>query len=526
MNKTLLPCKILLLLYLSACPVITAQTRAYLDSLYNEFVSIQNAGIKKPLNQFTVQRSINKCGFSIVGEIRAYLNLFTADQQKKLSELLERPATEKSIVSHSGKFRIHYFTRGDSIPKYVPSLNPDANAQLVAEAADSVYRFEIEYLNYPPPPDDNGRGGDDLFDIYIVNLNPGNYGFTLDDSPTGENTFSSFIRIDNDFEGCYTKGVNACEVTVAHELFHSIQIGNYLYDYSSYRYFFELTATAMEDFVFDNVNDYYNYKNYFHNPSKPFYDYSGSEGYGLAVWWIYLKEKFGFDILKRQWELVRTNNPLWAIELSLQDYNTSFRDELNEFGVWSYYTGDRYSMDADTKFREGEFYETVWLPHPIEITNSNYSVQQSIKPLSNCFYPFVGKMNAGYNDTIISIITNGDVESAIYNPDSYSSFQYTLHNSKFEGSKQISDQFFSKITGSKPGLYTESDIVNNEMHPYLEEIDFAFPVPFVYDDKESDIYLPVVYNSEINFAEIKIFSISMNLVYSGKREISKKMINL
>lgn len=523
MNKYFLSGKILLLLYLSACPVITAQTRAYLDSLYNEFVGIQSSGIKKPLNQLTVKRPGNKCGFSIVGEIKAHLNLFTADQRKTLNKLLARPVTEKSLISHTGKFRIHYNTTGDSLPNYDPSLNPEDNARIVADAADSAYSFEVEYLNYPPPPGDNGKGGDDLYDIYIINLAYGDYGYTQDESFIAGNTFDSFIKIDNNFDGCYTKGVNACNVAMAHELFHAIQMGNYFYDNLLYKYFYEMTATAMEEFTFDNINDYYQFHNYFHEPSRPFYDYSGNDAYGLAVWWIYLREKFGFDILKKQWELVRNNNPLKATELSLQEYNTSFRDELNEFGVWSYYTGSRYSQNVGTKFSEGEFYETLWIPsQPIELTKPDISFQTSIKPLSNKFYFFVSKMTAGYNDTVISIITNGDVESAIYNPDSYIPFQYILSNSRFDGSKQISDQLFSKIVSDKPASFKDADIINNEIHTYMEEIDYAFPVPFVYDDKEHLIYLPVVYNNGFNFAGVKIFSVSMNLVYAGNKEISKK----
>ncbi len=40
----------------------------------------------------------------------------------------------------------------------------------VAIAADSAYNFEVNYLGYPPPPPDNGVGGDDKYDIYIENI--------------------------------------------------------------------------------------------------------------------------------------------------------------------------------------------------------------------------------------------------------------------------------------------------------------------------------------------------------------------
>ena len=66
-----------------------------------------------------------------------------------------------------------------------------------------------------------------------------------------------------------TKGINAARVTVAHEFHHAIQLGNYSYRDSDL-FFYELTSTSMEEFVFNSVNDYYNYlTDYFYFPQYP-----------------------------------------------------------------------------------------------------------------------------------------------------------------------------------------------------------------------------------------------------------------
>ncbi len=40
-------------------------------------------------------------------------------------------------------------------------------------------------------------------------------------------------------------------------------------------------------------------------------------GYNLAIWNIYLKQRFGFEILKQQWEMIPTLEAIRSIENSL-----------------------------------------------------------------------------------------------------------------------------------------------------------------------------------------------------------------
>ncbi|MCG6912509.1 hypothetical protein LJE86_01175, partial [bacterium BMS3Abin03] len=100
-----------------------------------------------------------KCGSGLFNSVRLNLNRFTPKQQIEIAKHLQRPDLQTSIVSQSGIFRIHFDTTGSGVPAYSSSLSPYGNALEVSKALDSAYNFEVNYLGYPPPPNDNGQGG-------------------------------------------------------------------------------------------------------------------------------------------------------------------------------------------------------------------------------------------------------------------------------------------------------------------------------------------------------------------------------
>ena len=152
------------------CLSISAQslTAIQLDSLYIKFLSLRSPELlsanERPVDLKLEDR---KCGMELVNIIKFNFSLFSGFQQKVLKPFLQRPVLDTSIVSSSGKFRIHFNTSGTNVPKYISQLSPLENALQVAESIDSVYRFEVESLHFPPAPPDNDAGGDNLFDIYM-----------------------------------------------------------------------------------------------------------------------------------------------------------------------------------------------------------------------------------------------------------------------------------------------------------------------------------------------------------------------
>ena len=288
-------------------------------TLYSTFTRMCGINSGETPGHYENQTENVKCAFIIVNQVKKNVEKYSPEKQKILKSLLQRPVMDTSMTSPSGFFRIHYDTTGIDKPAYNSSLSVKENVEEVGLALDSAYNFEVNFLGYPPPPSDNNAGGDNLYDIYISYAN-GAYGFTTLEQALGNQKYTSFIQIHYSFgSGFYTHGFDAMRVTVAHEFHHSIQIGNYTgekYDVNIDAFFYELTAVSMEEFVYDDVNDYYAYlPHYFNNTGKSFgiFSFNTVDGYDLAIWNIFLKDKFGFDIIKKQWELIPQMRALLAM---------------------------------------------------------------------------------------------------------------------------------------------------------------------------------------------------------------------
>src|SRR3989304_8326204 len=184
----------------------------FLDSVFTEYVNLKEVLRNKDYNNLLSVRTENpKCGLFLINFVKQNIDLFTPQQQPILRKLTARDSLPFSVVSPSGKFRIHYDTLGIKKPNYISSISIAENLSMVAAAIDSVYRFEVSYLGYPPPPFDNGNGGDNLYDIYIKDLSGGYYGYTESETDLGAERYTSFIVIDNDDVGYYSTGKKRVE---------------------------------------------------------------------------------------------------------------------------------------------------------------------------------------------------------------------------------------------------------------------------------------------------------------------------
>jgi len=501
--------------FLLTCFITSFAYSQNLDSLYSAFLELNShAQIGIEHTQYQNYPG-EKCGFGLIMQIKQHFDLFTLEQQSNLQPLLQRPMRHTSFVTPGGFFRIHHDTSGTNMPSY--SLTE------FARAADSAYKYEVQILGYTPPPSDGNEGGDDLYDIYIRNLGPNLYGQTSTESHIGDNRFTSYIEMDNGFEqnqGYYSLGIEGAQVTIAHEFHHAIQVGGYTNKYDANNdFYYEVTSSAMEEFVFDDVNDYYFFMDsYFSNPERSF---SLTAGYDFAVWNIYLKERYGFDILKRIWELIIDNEALEAIDIALAEIGSSFKYELNNFGVWTYYTNNK----TDTTQSNPYFEEALSYPLISPIGNYQFippseEVMVGSKPLSNNFLVFIDNSQGG-SDTLISTITNGDVVSGLNTPTSTFNFTYKLTNQNEAGANKIIHNYYSKITSVNNNLLQEMNILNDTLvtNPNLqrENIEFAYPQPFSYSENLT-INIPTE-SDPSNEADLYILSSDMDLVYSNKHRI-------
>ncbi|MBK6914884.1 MAG: hypothetical protein IPH11_14975 [Ignavibacteriales bacterium] len=506
-----------LTIFLIAQQIASAQqlTSSQLDSIFNTMIKLHNpVASESPLSD-SLSYPENKCGFGLVNSIKENLNLFTAEQQRTLKVLLDRPLKSDSLITPGGFFIIHYNASGADAPTY------DVNE--LAAALDSSYNFEINYLGYPPPPDDNNAGGDNHYDVYISDISA--YGFTTFEFTGNANTGPSFITIDDDFgSGFFTHGIEAAKVTAAHEFHHSIQAGNYIFRIEDL-FFYELTSTSMEEFVYDDVNDYYGYmKNYFDNT---FVSLANQNGYNLAIWNVFLQNNFGFDIIKRQWELMPSKRAIDAINTSIEEEGQSFPFALNQFGIWTYFTD--YRTSEGRFFEEAENYPLIKPLTTTVFSPPSKEVDINSKPTANNFIRFV---NSADSDTLTALLTNGDYINGINNTNGNFPFQYILFNDSSSGSRALTENYSADFIVSNEAVWSGAEILNNQIigvdsiSPNGNNIDYAFPNPFKYDQIANSVYIPVPSGTLLE-VDLNIYSISMNLIYnsSGLRIINKDIID-
>jgi hypothetical protein len=525
--------KYVLIIYLFAGSIsLFSQSisKVQLDNLFNDFIKYKNSGITAGS---VIKQEPVKCGFVLVHSIKTHFNSFSYEQQQILKPLIIQPVMQTSVVSPSGFFRIHYDTTGNNTPVYYTSNDLLHYSQKVliqmymdsvAIAADSAYNFEINYLGYPPPSSDDTAGGDNKYDIYLINL--GWYGETDFDGDKGP----SYMMVNSNFTRYPTLGIYAVRVTIAHEFHHGIQIGNYIYRDSD-AWFHELTSTSMEHFVYPSIPDYVNYMSaYFDNPQRSIArnnTVKGFDGYDLAIWNFYIQKKFNYDIIKRQWQLMPQMRAIEAINQSITEKGALFSQILNEFGVWVYFTNSRA--------KQGKYFDLAATYPSISFPISNSfqfppytSVNSFNYPVSNNFFNISIQLSSG-TDNLVPVITNSDYEAAVANTESTFNFQYLLYNYYVPGTDTLGGKYFSKLANSgSPWLNSEilndtwlgyKVVINPNADTVNPNADFAYPSPFKYSDEVLNI--PVGQNPSGEY-NLKVYSIGMKLVYSSTVSLPKQ----
>lgn len=450
-----------------------------------------------------------KCAFGLVNDV--LLGSRMSDTHRNLlPALLFRPITDTSVVTPRGYFRVHYNTSGNDAPEY--------DIQQLLTAADSSYIYETSFLGFPAPPFDNGQGGDSLYDIYILNLG-GVYGFTEieDEIAPGSGRHTSYIMMDNDFLGFYTTGIEAARVTVAHEIHHGIQIGNYIVRQQNGgildTWFYEMTSTAMEEFVFDTVNDYHGYLPSFFNGSDR--SFGQNSGYNLAHWNIYLRDKHNdLSVFTDQWTLLKNYRALDAIQFSLTDRGLSFQEALHEFSVWCFFTNYRFKPGY---FEEGRAYPVIRAKVTAAMNSSLLTMQFLLKPASLNYIQTVNS-RGGLNDTLFIIYVNGDVRLGIDSMNALIGLRMHLSDFSTSDAKKITDYYFLRTEVMQPVLWSYVAVLNNFYIPsggiggaVMKD---AYPSPFIYS-RHGGITIPLEQSRISGEMDFAVYTASLDLVWSS-----------
>jgi hypothetical protein len=300
------------------------------------------------------------------------------DKDLRLSTALQnglRPVLDLTYDSPAGHFKIHYTVTGDSAV-YYPGVDMDQDGvpdyvNGVAAIADSVYENIVSGLGFPPPPVDTlcEGGGDARYDIYILALPSTVFGLTYADTACAEidttgiknlMVVPAFLEIDNDYQhiSAYrNRPLDAVRVTVAHEFFHAIQFGM---DWTEWEnlYWMEMSATWMEEHLYDHINDFYAYLPFFYEtPRTSIQQFAGSldfHPYASVVFPLFLSEYYSPEIIRSIWEYCADlgvgGDFLVAAQLAIDSISggtESFGTAFAEFALWNYFTGSRASWAPD-----------------------------------------------------------------------------------------------------------------------------------------------------------------------------------
>lgn len=307
--------------------------------------------------------------------------------QKAMSSTM---LAEESYISPSGKFEIIYYTSGeDSVSLEDNDSNgvPDY-VERVAESADSSYRHEVLNIGYPDPIPDGMQ-----YRVYIENAG-GAYGYTSTSSTAPGGTY---VVVNNNFNGfppnTHPEGntVGAIYATVAHEFKHAIQYiqNNWSGDTDLW---LEMDATLMEEVVYDDVNDYYNYIDNFSTDlfSRPFTSLIPGS-YEDITWALFFEEYIGPDFWVEVWERIEAQPSikyLVAVEDELNTRGYDFDEEVVRSYLWHFASGGLAGQD-DYGFEEKDAYPTPQLEHSYSSVPSGELSMNNIDPIASRYFEII-----------------------------------------------------------------------------------------------------------------------------------------
>jgi Family of unknown function (DUF6055) len=429
----------------------------------------------------------DKCGFHI---ITSYFE--TPGDKFNVKQILQtRPPNDTSIVSPSGRFRIHFDTtnvNGNQPFLYDPAGQIIPNSTFafvdsVARICDHVYHIEVDSLGYPAPPSDSGAGGGNEYDIYIQFQDTTGelYGYTTFDylKPIINRinpTYASWMVIRNEFQHTITKGIPAIEVTIAHEFHHGIQLGNYGL-WAGEQWFYELTSTWMEQVVYPQVKDYYQYlSDFFNNVDQPFDIMKDYPGYERCIFGIFVQDNYGAGVMKSVWTNIARERPIPAIEDAFVSVGTVPSSAFQLFAQQNYLTNYRTQLASQfniTPYPLAGDYPLAKISGSADITSTTGGVtfSNTALRLTEHFYQISDGL-----DTLALAIVNNNFAAAVNNDTT--SFPFSA------GISSGSPSCVRQLMNGSCLFFATADHANWEFfsfvlgNTFVEKDNAVFPQPF------------------------------------------------
>ncbi len=324
-----------------------------------------------------------------------------------LTSLLERPPeAEKSFATDH--FRLHYDLSGENAITHNEDISFIAEAGAACELCWTTYHTD---QNWPEPKCDEGAGGDDLIDVYFVNLGPGIFGYAMHEDLPEKSGDTGFIVLNSDYrDSAHLTAAETLRTTIAHEYHHLIQF-SFGYN-SSDQWFMEQISMMEESLAFTDIHDARRYLQIYTNHPYRSLDLSnGTFEYGAWLWPLYIAERWGWDFLISVWQLRAENSSLTmldALDQSFAGIGASLNEAFLEWTTWNAFLGER----SDTRhYQNGNEYLPGIVP---DISLSTYpvvdlhpSTTRQIQPLGASYIAFSNQSNSADNTITISV-SGGD----------------------------------------------------------------------------------------------------------------------
>jgi hypothetical protein len=458
-----------------------------------------------------------KCGLGAVTRALAVRRSGSTILQRAAAAVLTRPVMQTSITRNG--FTVHFDTTGIDTPKLL-----DASGVAIPGSAlafvDSVFAslayvapFETQTLGYGALPSDGTLGGGPEYDIYIVELSNMYGSTTPDGSPPEGGMSTTFMTIDNDFvfvRPVKNRGIPGMNVTIAHELHHALQIGNYGF-WQEHAYYYEITSTWMEDVVYPAVDDYYNYLTaswgQFRNPDVTFTS-NGLICYSRGVWGQFIARKFGRDMMRATWEQIRSAVPLTAIDRALRTQGYDAATAFAEWAMWNHFTGPQ--SNPARYYPDGAEYP-VMTAAVAEYTPPSRTLSGSLPAFSSRYYELQRSP-----DTMAVIVANVDLNGAL-GLGTGGTYVFDFRSAGFDASDRLTPiGLYGRLNVTIPAVWSAWYILGDTVRPNIDPASLvegrAFPNPFL-PGKQTRVALPISGDAPAT-GSLAVYSSGMDLVYA------------
>jgi len=351
--------RILAIIFIVGCLSAAPHPQA-VQSAHNIIQVFSNQSSKKHISDDL--RIIARFGHSLPEE--------TKNELRSLGFNFDGPIVNRSSVDvrteasgldetyDNGKFRFHYTTTGsnavttadtnsNSVPDYIDQMSAELNY---------VVAVELTFNSFTEPPSDdfysanNDNGGSGAYDVYVRNAGAGVYGYVQPElyannngnnehsSGVNEvNAMTSYMVLRHNYSGFGNTELENIQVTAAHEYFHAVQFG---YDGWEESWVMEATAVQMEEIVYDDINDCYQYmSSWFNNPQQPLNLDNSSRWYGSFIFFEYVNSHLSDEAIREFWEQSITHDSYYdaysiqTLDEVFDDLGSSFAEMLNGMSI-------------------------------------------------------------------------------------------------------------------------------------------------------------------------------------------------